>query len=209
MIYAMSDIHGSLEAFEERLKEVDLSGKNRLVLLGDYIDYGTSSAQVLERIYELQKTHGAEKVIVLKGNHEDMLLQWIDQSHRTPTPATEADWPLIAEKKELIRWIRKMPLYYQTGTQIYVHAGVDEEAEDLWQVGTSDEVFLWKYPATTGSFYMTIIAGHVGTYALAGKKSFHDIYYDGASHYYIDGTVYNGGKLNLFIYDEETDSYRI
>lgn len=209
MIYAMSDIHGSLEAFEERLKEVDLSGKNRLVLLGDYIDYGTSSAQVLERIYELQKTHGAEKVIVLKGNHEDMLLQWIDQSHRTPTPATEADWPLIAEKKELIRWIRKMPLYYQTGTQIYVHAGVDEEAEDLWQVGTSDEVFLWKYPATTGSFYMTIIAGHVGTYALAGKKSFHDFYYDGASHYYIDGTVYNGGKLNLFIYDEETDAYRI
>ena len=209
MIYAMSDIHGCLEAFEDRLKEVDLSGKNRLVLLGDYIDYGTSSAQVLERIYELQKTHGAEKVIVLKGNHEDMLLQWIDQSHRTPTPATEADWPLIAEKKELIRWIRNLPLYYQTGTQIYVHAGVDEEAEDLWQVGTSDEVFLWKYPATTGSFYMTIIAGHVGTYALAGKKSFYDIYYDGASHYYIDGTVYNGGKLNLFIYDEETDSYRI
>ena len=124
-------------------------------------------------------------------------------------PAMEADWPLIAEKKELIKWIRNLPLYYQTGTQIYVHAGIDEEAEDLWQVGTSDEVFLWKYPATTGSFYMTIIAGHVGTYALAGKKSFYDIYYDGASHYYIDGTVYNGGKLNLFIYDEETDSYRI
>ena len=54
MIYAMSDIHGCLEAFEERLKEVDLSGKNRLVLLGDYIDYGMSSGQVLDRIYELQ-----------------------------------------------------------------------------------------------------------------------------------------------------------
>ena len=38
--YMMSDIHGFLEAFEAALKKTDLSGKNQLILLGDYIDYG-------------------------------------------------------------------------------------------------------------------------------------------------------------------------
>ena len=40
--YMMSDIHGFLEAFEAALKKTDLSGKNQLILLGDYIDYGLS-----------------------------------------------------------------------------------------------------------------------------------------------------------------------
>ena len=35
--YMMSDIHGFLEAFEAALKKTDLSGKNQLILLGDYI----------------------------------------------------------------------------------------------------------------------------------------------------------------------------
>lgn len=32
-------------------------------------------------------------------------------------------------------------------------------------------------------------------------------FYDGESHYYIDGSVYKGGKLLLLVYDEEIDQY--
>ena len=46
--YMMSDIHGFLEAFEAALKKTDLSGKNQLILLGDYIDYGPDGRAVLE-----------------------------------------------------------------------------------------------------------------------------------------------------------------
>ena len=42
--YMMSDIHGFLEAFEATLRKTDLSGKNQLILLGDYIDYGPDGA---------------------------------------------------------------------------------------------------------------------------------------------------------------------
>ena len=35
----------------------------------------------------------------------------------------------------------------------------------------------------------------------------HDVYYDGESHYYIDGSVYKGGKLLLLAYDEENEKY--
>lgn len=88
---------------------------------------------------------------------------------------------------DLIRWYKKLPLYYKTETQIFVHAGVDEEAEDWWEIGTSDEMFIEKYPPTKGKFYMDIIAGHVSTSTASGDRNLHDIYYDGKSHFFIDG----------------------
>ena len=42
---------------------------------------------------------------------------------------------------------------------------------------------------------------------MAGRSDYHDIYYDGKSHYYIDGSVYRQGKLLLLAYDESKDKY--
>lgn len=53
MIYAMSDIHGSYSEFLDALELVDLSGTNKLVLLGDYIDGGGDDERVLDKIIEM------------------------------------------------------------------------------------------------------------------------------------------------------------
>ncbi len=251
MIYAMSDIHGCMEELEEQMKNVDLSGDNRLILLGDYIDYGHKSGQVVRYIYELQNRYGKDKVVVLKGNHEAMFLEWIDEFGKTmnrnvlPYDSwlisdseqnynvlgtfisedqlneltrieknasfakinTEAVKMVLKSSGELVRWLRSLPDYYETEKQIFVHAGVDEEAGEDWKWETGDETFLWKYPPTVGKFYKMIIAGHVGSGTAAGDKEFHDIYHDGESHYFIDGAVYKGGKLLLLGYDEKNDKY--
>ena len=67
MIYAISDIHGCIYELKQKMSWVKLSGENRIVFLGDYIDYGQYSFQVLQYLYELQKQYGSDKVIVLKG----------------------------------------------------------------------------------------------------------------------------------------------
>ena len=102
-----------------------------------------------------------------------------------------------------------MPTYFDSDNQIFVHAGVDEEAGEYWMWGTSDDLLLGKFPASKGKFYKTIVAGHVGTGTrdLANDRSYHDVYYDGESHYYIDGSVYKGGKLLLLGYDENDGKY--
>lgn len=253
MIYAMSDIHGCIDALEKKIENVNLEGDNRIIFLGDYIDYGKNSGSVLRFIHDLQKQYGEEKVIVLKGNHEAMLLEWIDDFKKGLTPEMEElvydSWlktdsehryntfrtlvrkeqleqlmeikntasfgklnvtavkMLLETNGDLIKWIRSMPSFYETQNQIFVHAGVDEEAEDFWKWGTGDEIFLGKFPASLGEFCKIIVAGHVGTGSIARDKSFHDIYYDGVSHYYIDGSVYKHGKLLLLAYDEENDKY--
>ena len=253
MIYAMSDIHGCLKDLKRKMEMIPMEEGDRLILLGDYIDYGPCSGQVLHYVRDLQQRYGNEKVVVLKGNHEAMFLEWIDEYNRELTPGMEqlcydswlktdsehrfntfrtlvseeqldriegmtktssfAAWNIEAAKMvmenhaDLISWIRCLPSFYKTQTQIFVHAGVDEEAEDYWEWGTGEEVFLWKHPASLGRFYMTIVAGHVGARSLARDRDFDGIYYDGASHYYIDGSVYAHGNLLLLGYDEKEDRY--
>lgn len=100
-----------------------------------------------------------------------------------------------------------MSYYYETETQIFVHAGVHEEAEEWWKYGTPEEKFLCKYPASGGRFYKDIIAGHISTSQIANDENFHDIFYDGDSHYYIDGDVNTSNRIPLLKYDDVTGKY--
>lgn len=109
-----------------------------------------------------------------------------------------------------IRWMRQLRYHYETGNTIFVHAGIDEEAGDLWKVGTSDDIFAWKYPPTTGKIPdidMKVVAGHTGTSTISGNPDFHGIYYDGASHYFIDGSVVESKHVNVLMADTDEDRY--
>lgn len=70
-IYAISDIHGQLKAFEDILNQIEFSvEKDTLYLLGDYIDWGDESIGVIRKIQELQaQDKTGEHIIALKGNH--------------------------------------------------------------------------------------------------------------------------------------------
>ncbi len=204
-IYAMSDIHGCLQSFEEALNLIDLSGDNKLILCGDYIHGGEDNYGVLNRIIELEREYSSEKIIVLAGNHEDM--------------AISGRWPIGEDlffgvgvdnddnEDKYIFWMENLRRYYVEGDTIFVHAGVNEEAGPSWEWETDDYTFMEKYPAETGKFCMNIVAGHVGTAEISGNRYFHDIYYDGESHYYIDGTVLDSGTIPVIKLDIDTNKF--
>ena len=60
--YAISDIHGNIIEFNKVLQYINLRADNKLILLGDFI-HGPSSYEVLDKIIELEKKYGKEKVI--------------------------------------------------------------------------------------------------------------------------------------------------
>ncbi len=258
-LYCMSDIHGCYREFQRRLEQLgDLqtvkNGGDALILLGDYIDGGPESGKVLRSIFGLQAAYGREKIVVLRGNHEEMLLEWLDaytgpgagqpdEYGQLPwsgwldsdgdletfrSLVTEAQWaffqqvmPALSEdslnltaaemvlenNRELIEWLRQLPWFYETEGQIFVHAGIDEEAGDRWREGTLERTFVWKYPPAFGRFSKDIIAGHVATAGISGDRAFHDIVWDGQSHYYIDGTVLRSGQIPVLVCDTETGRY--
>ncbi len=225
-----------VEQIRERLSDSD----SKLILLGDYIDRGNKSYECLNFAYDLENKYGKDKVIVLKGNHEVWFEEflflgedvWLAEDKDFFTSKTFLSKLQLTEledlsnretrieyvkkcikenHKELLSWMRKLRLFYETPTQIFVHAGVDEEIpeeESQWcTIGTADYIMTGKYPPSVGHFYKDIIAGHVAASWLAGNKGFRDIFFDGESHYYIDGTASKFKRILCLAYDEKSKKY--
>jgi Calcineurin-like phosphoesterase len=80
--YAIGDIHGRLDLLDELLALVEGELRERpsrkviLVFLGDLIDRGPASAQVVERLRNY-RADGVRPVFLL-GNHEEVLLRILD-----------------------------------------------------------------------------------------------------------------------------------
>lgn len=211
IIYAMSDIHGFSMEFEEALSLVleHLEKEDtKFVLLGDYIHGGGDSKGVLDRIIGLQRKYGSDKVIALLGNHEEFVLMG-DSSVNSLFKSLDVSYNEDTEEK-YVRWMESLPRYYVEGNTIFVHAGIDEGAGDLWEWETTEEVFTSKYPPETGEIPdldMKVVAGHVSTEEISGERGFFEIFYDDASHYYIDGNVKASGRINIIKVDTKQEKY--
>lgn len=79
-IYAIGDIHGRDDLLANLLGKIeadakDFNGTVKLVFIGDYIDRGNSSKQVVERL-----RHGLPsrfETVFLRGNHEQALMDFM------------------------------------------------------------------------------------------------------------------------------------
>lgn len=201
--YAISDPHGCLDALGRALDAVDLSGKNHLYLLGDYIphvescadaqDFASRSAQALTCVRAFEASHPGN-VTVLAGNHELYLLELEERG-------------LIELSPDLKRWMKGLEFFVECDEQVYVHAGIDEAAGEWWRWGSEPWYFCSKHPATFGRFAKDVIAGHVGAPGLAGDPDFEGAYWDGESHYYVDASTEVTGRITILRYDVARRTY--
>ncbi|HEU7694074.1 TPA: metallophosphoesterase [Streptococcus pneumoniae] len=238
-LFAISDIHGHLDEFISALSKVDLSDKNnRLILIGDYIDNGLQSFQVISKIIELEEVY-PNQIITLLGNHEEWFYDWLILENPTSSSFSETIKSFFSPEEltyilksnvnnfeagvrneiknnikfnPFINWFKKRyrdKRYYETDTQIFVHAGIDEEAGKIWKDLTSSEMFTNKFPITTGGFFKDIVSGHIASWEVAKDKTYQGkIYFDGKNHYFIDGDVYHSKTIPVICYDTVTKSYQ-
>lgn len=147
-IAVVGDIHGRLDCLDALLGKLSKHAADATwIFAGDFIDRGDHSAQVLDRLFTL--TQQRPEVICLLGNHEEMLLWFLDDPARhgpawlrygglqtlasfgVPLPA---DPRSLTEVRDLLRsalpdaqlsWLRSLPRYWQSGNVAVVHAGAD------------------------------------------------------------------------------------
>jgi serine/threonine protein phosphatase 1 len=74
--YIVGDIHGCVQELEVLVAGLPLQTDDRLVFLGDYIDRGMESQDVVDFLLRL-KTESNYQLTLLKGNHEDMFLDFL------------------------------------------------------------------------------------------------------------------------------------
>ncbi len=187
-IYAVGDVHGRADLLASLLSQIEADAAHRpacraiAVFLGDYIDRGSASKQVLELLVTWR---GVEEIVFLKGNHEAYLLRFLSDA------AVLENWRHCGGLETLIAYglkppinpthfqqarlaydlagllpathrafLQRLKLFFACGDFFFVHAGVRplvpilQQTEDdlLW---IRDEFLSWEKP-----FEKIVVHGH-------------------------------------------------
>ena len=166
-IFAIGDIHGCFDKLQMLMDKIDIDFDNdTLVFLGDYIDRGPNSSEVVE----LKKRF--PKIIFLKGNHEEMFedfLAGIDRLKYLTNGGQQTldsylkkgrtfEGPPISQSH--LDFFKTLRIYYETDQYIFVHAGLIEniplESQDVRDI-------LWirgRFIDSDYDFGKRVIFGH-------------------------------------------------
>ena len=172
-----------------------------LVFLGDLIDRGADAPGCVDHILKLHREN-PERVICLRGNHEQMLMDFVDGTSTIwLSPVTggertfeqyvglpvrvrnEADFEEMRNQfaqsfpVEHLEFLRGLPFYYEDEHAIYVHAGLDDgkhpsESSEMSLLWMRDMDFYKNYRGKPCVF------GHTPTplLPLRGRLGRHGIY---------------------------------
>lgn len=151
-VYAIGDVHGRIDLLDQLLARVDENlatypiARPVEIFLGDYVDRGPGSREVLERLIERGKTNQA---VFLKGNHETFVTEFLKNPHTLDhwrhyggletlmsyglAPSMNADpfahSELAAKFKQVLpehhhQFLKGLSLSFTCGDFFFVHAGI-------------------------------------------------------------------------------------
>ena len=170
-LFAIGDIHGSFDQLQDLMQKIPIDfATDTLIFIGDYIDRGPGSVEVVDYLLDLKKR--VPEIIFLKGNHEDMLEKYLDgtdrftyllnggqntlDSYLSKTDRKDS-FPIPTDHLEFFKSLR---LYYETEAYIFVHAGLrpkvplaSQDSEDLLWI--RDKFIYSKY-----YFGKPVVFGH-------------------------------------------------
>ena len=147
--FAIPDIHGCARSFQRLVHEVlRLERRDRLYLLGDLIDRGPGSKEVVDEVMRMQEAGFA--VHPLRGNHEEMLSNacfdramfriWMLNGGGATLASFGVEDP--CEIPERYRtFIERLPTHILLDDVILVHAGLNFQAGDPF---SDTEAMLWS-----------------------------------------------------------------
>jgi serine/threonine protein phosphatase 1 len=170
-IFAIGDIHGCYDPLVRLLGRVPIDWtRDRLVFMGDYIDRGPQSFEVIEHLIELQKRH--PETVFLKGNHEQMLADYLSGKDRMTYLYNGGQQTLDSYLRNSsapgrypipeahLRFFESLQLMFETENYIFVHAGL---RKGLPLENQRPEDLLWireNFVDTRHSFGKRVVFGH-------------------------------------------------
>jgi len=137
--YVVGDIHGRAKLLDLLIENVpwDLE-RDKIVFLGDLVDRGSDAPGVVDRLIQLMKKN--PNIVVLRGNHEQMLLdcldygdlQWLIPENGGLATLSAYGYELenlrdvsdIEIPRQHVEFFRSLPFFHEDDQAIYVHAGL-------------------------------------------------------------------------------------
>lgn len=168
--YVIPDIHGMKNHLDRAIAEIEaraVGQSHKVIFLGDYIDRGPHSAQVIKAI-RCGIDHG-KPWVALKGNHEDFMAcaivdndksygeSWVFNGGYDCIQSYEGNTDQLLVDAQ---WAKDLPLHHKDKHRVYVHAYAPQnEPID----NASDHELMWtRYPkgADIGHMGLHVVHGH-------------------------------------------------
>ena len=143
-VWVIGDVHGYSDTLEQLVQKLRLSEGDAVVMLGDLIDRGPTSAQVVKFVRE------TEGVYSIRGNHEQMMIQGFDESsffkdrsidsriwYHNGGKETEASYielygdgaKVLEEASSDVKWMEALATEVVLEDWRLVHAGYDQNQD--------------------------------------------------------------------------------
>lgn len=213
MHYIIGDIHGYynrlVNLFDKLTKR--FAENDTLVFLGDYIDRGIHSYEVIDFLINISRIQGLTAVF-LKGNHEDMLMGYLRGEDRGGSYLINGGDATIRSyiaqvgsftlPRHHIEFYDSLRLYYEGEDFIAVHAGLNPAIEALADQDEYD--LLWirdKFFRANRRWHKTVIFGHTPTPYISGDSP---VYVDHERNIIgIDSGVIFGNQLTCLVWPDK------
>lgn len=171
-VFVIGDVHGCASELKTLLNKLPLQATSTVVFLGDYIDRGPRSREVIDTILQLRRFC---TVVTLTGNHEAMLEDFL----RDPTSqgagmfiyngggATLASYADEHGNYEIpqhhLDFFSSLKLSWQNDQYFFVHAGVPDVALEQLDEQKHRKEMLWvrrTFHRSTFPWKKMIVHGH-------------------------------------------------
>jgi serine/threonine protein phosphatase 1 len=153
--YVIGDVHGCLRPLQRLLEKIAPLPGDEVVFIGDYIDRGPQSREVVQHLLGLPF-----RCVFLLGNHERMLLDYLDGQDEGLYMANGGLATLQSYGGDFsnippahLRFFRGLRAMYETDSYLFVHAGVrplvpleQQSAEDLVWIRQEFFQFIGRFP---------------------------------------------------------------
>jgi len=147
-IFAIGDIHGCNDVFQQMLfAEIKIDKQDEVYCIGDYIDRGPDSKDVIDTIITLKEQ--GYQIHTLRGNHEQMMMdaelsmdnfeRWYSNGGTTTLQSFNTD-RYSAMPVKYREFFENTQYYINTNDYIFVHAGLNFENADIFE---DKDAMLW------------------------------------------------------------------
>lgn len=223
--YVMSDVHGHYDSYLDFLQQSNFSDSDTLYIIGDVLDRGSMAIPLIEDIMK------RENVILLKGNHELMLLPILNdlicQSKETQQEIIQEELAIASigqeetlmdfctlstkEQNQITYYISQLPLYEEVEVNgvnyILVHGGLPDFSEMPLEYYDENDLIFGPHDFSIKHYDdgSKIIVGHLPTKFIDGATP--DKIYHINDTIAIDCGCGFGGQLGVLCLDNMEEMY--
>ncbi len=163
--YIIPEIHGNATLLEIILNRIlpfrsHIGQKDILIFLGDYIDKGEQSADVLNILLNIQQEY-PDRIFFLRGNHEELLLRamhseqdydkWLDQGGQsTISSYTKNNYRIPFNRltdvipSPHLQFLRETRISFQLDNYLFFHGGINLADPNQ----TTDDTFIFDHSSS-------------------------------------------------------------